>query len=144
MKKDDQEILKEVQKNSSMAINAINTISEKVHDNALQQELSKQKLWYSVIQNKATDRLQNERAEEYHASAMQDLMLKGGIQMNTFTNCSTSKIAELMIQGSNRGITSMWKALRHNQLAGDDAVELAKELMDFEEKNIEKLKAYLR
>ena len=63
MKKDDQEILKEVQKNSSMAINAINTISEKVHDNALQQELSKQKLWYSVIQNKATDRLQNERAK---------------------------------------------------------------------------------
>lgn len=38
MKKDDQEILKEVQKNSSMAINAINTISEKVHDNALQQD----------------------------------------------------------------------------------------------------------
>ena len=47
MKKDDQEILKEVQKNSSMAINAINTIAEKVHDNELQQELSKQKLWYS-------------------------------------------------------------------------------------------------
>ena len=143
MKKDDQEILKEVQKNSSMAINAINTIAEKVHDNELQQELSKQKLWYSVIQNKATDRLQNERAEGYHASAVQDLMLKGGIQMNMFTNCSTSKIAELMIQGSNRGITSMWKALRHNQLAGDDAVELAKELMDFEEKSIECMKEYL-
>ena len=108
MKKDDQEILKEVQKNSSMAINAINTIAEKVHDNELQQELSKQKLWYSVIQNKATDRLQNERAEGYHASAVQDLMLKGGIQMNTFTNCSTSKIAELMIQGSNRGILKRW------------------------------------
>ena len=127
MKKDDQEILKEVQKNSSMAINAINTISEKVHDNALQQELSKQKLWYSVIQNKATDRLQNERAEEYHASAMQDLMLKGGIQMNTFTNCSTSKIAELMIQGSNRGITSMWKSMNHHQNSGNLSMEVAKE-----------------
>ncbi len=129
MKKDDQEILKEVQKNSSMAINAINTISEKVHDNALQQELSKQKLWYSVIQNKATDRLQNERAEEYHASAMQDLMLKGGIQMNTFTNCSTSKIAELMIQGSNRGITSMWKSMNHHQNSGNLSMEVAKELV---------------
>ena len=37
----------------------------------------------------------------------------------------------------------MWKALRHNQLAGDDAVELAKELMDFEEKSIESMKEYL-
>lgn len=143
MKKDDQEILKEVQKNSSMAINAINTISEKVHDNALQQELSKQKLWYSVIQNKATDRLQNERAEEYHTSAMQDLMLKGGIQMNTFTNCSTSKIAELMIQGSNRGITSMWKSMNHHQNSGNLSMEVAKELVDFEQKSIARLKKFL-
>ncbi len=143
MKKDDQEILKEVQKNSSMAINAINTISEKVHDNALQQELSKQKLWYSVIQNKATDRLQNERAEESHTSAMQDLMLKGGIQMNTFTNCSTSKIAELMIQGSNRGITSMWKSMNHHQNSGNLSMEVAKELVDFEQKSIARLKKFL-
>lgn len=143
MKKDDQEILKEVQKNSSMAINAINTISEKVHDNDLQQELSKQKLWYSVIQNKATDRLQNERAEGYHASAVQDLMLKGGIQMNTFTNCSTSKIAELMIQGSNRGITSMWKSINHHQNSGNMSMEVAKELVDFEQKSIARLKKFL-
>ncbi len=143
MKKDDQEILKEVQKNSSMAINAINTIAEKVHDNELQQELSKQKLWYSVIQNKATDRLQNERAEGYHASAVQDLMLKGGIQMNTFTNCSTSKIAELMIQGSNRGITSMWKSMNHHQNSGNLSMEVAKELVDFEQKSIARLKKFL-
>jgi len=143
MKKDDQEILKEVQKNSSMAINAINTIAEKVHNNELQQELSKQKLWYSVIQNKATDRLQNERAEGYHASAVQDLMLKGGIQMNTFTNCSTSKIAELMIQGSNRGITSMWKSMNHHQNSGNLSMEVAKELVDFEQKSIARLKKFL-
>ncbi len=143
MKKDDQEILKEVQKNSSMAINAINTIAEKVHNNELQQELSKQKLWYSVIQNKATDRLQNERAEGYHASAVQDLMLKGGIQMNTFTNCSTSKIAELMIQGSNRGITSMWKSINHHQNSGNMSMEVAKELVDFEQKSIARLKKFL-
>lgn len=143
MKKDDQEILKEVQKNSSMAINAINTIAEKVHNNELKQELSKQKLWYSVIQNKATDRLQNERAEGYHASAVQDLMLKGGIQMNTFTNCSTSKIAELMIQGSNRGITSMWKSINHHQNSGNMSMEVAKELVDFEQKSIARLKKFL-
>ena len=107
MKKDDQEILKEVQKNSGMAISAIDTISEKVQNDELLHELSKERLLYSVIQNKATDRLQSERAEGYHGSAVQDMMLKGGIQMNTLTNCSASKIAELMIQGSNRGITSM-------------------------------------
>ena len=66
MKKDDQEILKEVQKNSGMAISAIDTISEKVQNDELLHELSKERLLYSVIQNKATDRLQSERAEGYN------------------------------------------------------------------------------
>lgn len=143
MKKDDQEILREVQKNSGMAINAIDTISEKVRDGELQHELSRERLLYSVIQNKATDRLQSERAEGYHASAVQDMMLKGGIQMNTLTNCSTSKIAELLIQGSNRGLTSMWKSVNHHQNSGNTSMEVAKELMDFEEKAIERLKKFL-
>ena len=115
MKKDDQEILREVQKNTDRAIQAIDTLSEKVRDDALFQELSKEKLWYSVIQNKATDRLQSERADGYHNSTLQDMMQKGGIQMNTLTNCSTSRIAELMIQGSSRGITNIWKSMNHHQ-----------------------------
>lgn len=143
MKKDDQEILREVQRNTNMAIHAIDTISEKVYDDALRQELSKEKLLYSVIQNKAADRLQSERAEEYHTSTMQDMMLKGGIQMNTLTNCSTSRIAELMIQGSSRGITNMWKSINHHQNSGNTSMEVAKELVDFEEKSIGRLKKFL-
>lgn len=143
MKKDDQEILKEVQKNSGMAISAIDTISEKVQNDELLHELSKERLLYSVIQNKATDRLQSERAEGYHGSTVQDMMLKGGIQMNTLTNCSASKIAELMIQGSNRGITSMWKSINHHQNSGNTSMEIANELIAFEEKAISRLKKFL-
>ena len=143
MKKDYQEILKEVQKNSGMAISAIDTISEKVQNDELLHELSKERLLYSVIQNKATDRLQSERAEGYHGSAVQDMMLKGGIQMNTLTNCSASKIAELMIQGSNRGITSMWKSMNHHQNSGNTSMEIANELIAFEEKAISRLKKFL-
>lgn len=143
MKKDDQEILKEIQKNSGMAINAIDTISEKVHNDKLLHELSRERLLYSMIQNKATDKLQSENAEGYHSSAVQEMMLKGGIQMNTFTNCSTSKIAELMIQGSNRGLTSMWKTMNHHQNSGNVSLEVAKELMAFEEKSINRLKEFL-
>ncbi len=143
MKKDDQEILKEVQKNTGMALKAIDTISEKVRDDALSMELSKERLLYSVIQNKATDRLQREKADSYHKSAMEDLMLEGGIHMNTLTNCSTGKIAEMMIQGSNRGLTSMWKSINHHRDSGAASMEVAKELMDFEEKCINRLKEFL-
>ena len=143
MKKDDQEILKEVQKNADMAIHAIDTITEKVHNEELLHELSKEKLLYSVIQNKATDRLQSERAEGYHKSTMQDMMLKGSIQMNTLTNCSSSRIAELMIQGSSRGITNMWRSMNHHQNSGNTSMEVAKELVDFEQKAIGRLKKFL-
>jgi len=143
MKRDDHEILKEIQKNTDMAIHAIDTVSEKVHNEELRQELSKERLLYSVIQNKATDRLQSERAEGYHGSTVQDMMLKGSIQMNTLTNCSASRIAELMIQGSSRGITSMWKTINHHQNSGNISMEVAKELVDFEEKSISRLKKYL-
>lgn len=71
------------------------------------------------------------------------MMLKGAIKANTMLNSSTSHIAELLIQGTNRGLTDMWKIMNHSENAGKMSVEIAKELMDFEEKSIEKLKEYL-
>ena len=98
---------------------------------------------YAELYNKATDRLLNGRAASYRENGIQDMMLMGGVRANTMLNTSTSHIAELLIQGSNRGLTSMWKAINHNENAGNVSMEIAKELMDFEEKNIEKLKQYL-
>lgn len=143
MKKDDQEILKEVQKNTGMAVKAISTISEKVCDDFMKHEIAKEKRKYSDIYQKAEDRLMQEQAEGYHESVMENMMLKSAINMNTMLNCSTSKIAELMIQGSNRGITSMWKSMNHHSDATNTSMEVAKELMDLEEKCIERLKRYL-
>ena len=70
-------------------------------------------------------------------------MLFRSIHMNTALNVSREHLAEMMIQGSNRGITSMWKVIKHNQMATDTAFELAQELVSFEESAIEKLKEYL-
>ena len=83
------------------------------------------------------------RGETYQENGVSDLMLKGSIQANTLLNTSTSHIAEIMIKEENRGLTSMWKALNHFGNAGNASTELARELMDFEEESIEKLKKYL-
>lgn len=143
MKKDDQEILKEVQKNTGMAVKAIATISEKVYDDKMRRELVRENKSYSDIYHKAEERLMQNKADEYHGNAMEDMMLKSAIHMNTMMNCSTSKIAELMIQGSNRGITSMWKSMNHHMDATGTSMEVAKELMELEEECIERLKKYL-
>lgn len=143
MKKDDREILKQVQKNSQMAVKAIDMISEKACDDIMRYELIKEKRRYSDIYNRAEERLLQNKAEEYHGSAIEDMVLKSAINMNTIWNCSSSKLAELMIQGSNRGMTGMWKAMNHYEAATDASLEIANELIDLEEKCITQLKRYL-
>ena len=143
MKKDDIKVLQEIQKNTDMAIKAIHSISGKVDDKELSGEITKQGMRYAEIYNRATDRLMEGKAKSYQSSGIQDIMLKSAIEGNTLLNNSTGHIAEMMIQGSNRGLTDMWKIINHHENAGDVSMEIAKELMDFEEKNIEKLKKYL-
>lgn len=143
MQKQDLEIYRSVQRNAEMGAKAINMISDKVHDAELSRQLTKQGLKYSEIRSKAVDKLLEEKADPYRGTYMQDIMLATGIHSNTMFNTSTSHIAEMMIQGSNRGITDMWKTLNHNKMAEKSSVEFARELMEFEEKNIERLKSYL-
>lgn len=143
MKSDDIGILQEVQKNTKMAMKAINALSGKIYDDTLSVQMARESMKYAEIYNKATDRLLNGKAAFYRDNGLQDMMLKGSVNMNTMLNTSTSHIAEMLIQGSNRGLTSMWKSINHNERAGDVSMEIAKELMDFEEKNIERLKKYL-
>lgn len=143
MKSDDIGILQEVQKNTKMAMKAIDALSGKIYDDSLSVQMARESMKYAEIYNKATDRLLNGKAAFYRDNGLQDMMLKGSVRMNTMLNTSTSHIAEMLIQGSNRGLTSMWKSINHNEKAGDVSMEIAKELMDFEEKNIERLKQYL-
>lgn len=143
MKREEEKILQEVQKNTEMAIRTIDAIADKVFDDDLALQLSRQSLKYSQIRNAAVEKLVDERGKEYRGNHIQDMMLVGSIHANTLLNTSTSHLAEMMIQGSNRGLTHMWKSLNMHANAKGCAMEIAKEFMDFEEKNIERLKFYL-
>lgn len=149
MKPEEIKIYREIQKNAEMAIKAIETLSDKVYEDEFALQISRQALKYSDIRNRALNRLLEAKAEPIHTNYLTDIMLKSAVYMNTLLNTSTGHLAELMIQGSNRGLVSMYKVLNHNpkeKIAPGGvsmATELAKELMDFEEKNIEVLKKYL-
>lgn len=143
MRSDDIMVLQGVQKNTEMAMKAIRAICRKVYDDDLAVQISGQGMQYGEIYHKAANQLLDGKASGYAGNGFQDMMLKTGISTNTMFNTSTSHIAEMMIQGSNRGLTDMWKTINHHENAGKVSMEIAKELMDFEEKNIEQLKKYL-
>lgn len=136
-------IYKEIQRNTEMAMKAIDTIADKVHNEQLSMQISRQSLKYAQLRNQAYDKLLEAHARPYRSSYMENMMLTGAIQYNTLLNTSTGRIAELMIKGNNAGVLEMNKVLNHNKGADFEAIGLAKQLIDFETKNIEGLKKYL-
>lgn len=143
MKSQEVAVYREIQRNTEMAMKAIDTISDKIYDEQLARQVSRQSLKYSEIHNEASKQLLAAKAEPYHSTYFSDMMLKTGIHYNTLLNTSTGHIAELMIKGSNNGILEMEKVLKHNEEAGERSTMLAKQLIDFEEKNVTRLKDYL-
>ncbi len=136
-------VYREIQRNTDMAMKAMNTIADKVSDDALSMQISHQSLTYSELHNEASRQLLQARAESYQSNVLSDALLKTGIHYNTMLNTSTGHIAEMMIKNSTNGILAMEKVLKHNGDAGPKPVALAKQLIEFEEKNVERLKQYL-
>lgn len=143
MKSQEVAVYREIQRNTEMAMKAIDTISDKIYDEQLARQVSRQSLKYSEIHNEASKQLLAAKAEPYHSTYFSDMMLKTGIHYNTLLNTSTGHIAEMMIKGSNNGILEMEKILKHNEEAGERSTMLAKQLIQFEEKSVAQLKAYL-
>lgn len=136
-------VYREIQRNTDMAMKAINTFADKVSDDALAMQMSRQSLRYSELHNEASRELLDAKAQSYQSSALSDALLRTGIHYNTMLNTSTGHLAELMIKNSTNGILEMEKVLKHNENVGPKPVALAKQLIELEEKNVERLKQYL-
>lgn len=143
MLKQDVNIYKEIQKNTEKAMKAIDVMSDKVFDDRLAVQMSKQSLKYAEIRNQAYDKLLEAKAEPYRGNHVENLKLTGGIQYNTLFNTSTSRIAEVMIKNCNNGVVELKRVLNHNGDAGEQAQALATKLIEFEGRNIELLTKYL-
>ena len=65
--------------------------------------------------------------------------------MNTMMDATSSHLAEMVIEGATMGMTDMTKILREyeNKNCSEQAIKLAKEIAEFEDKSIDSLKKYL-
>ena len=126
-----------------MGRDAIHFILDKVKDDALKEELNRQYSKYKEISDEICRVYPEYDEDEPHmTSAMNKVMTWYGIEMKTFADDSTSKIAELLLQGTNMGIIEGRKLLNHKDT--DKKVEkLIKEYVDMQEDAVEKLKKFL-
>ena len=75
---------------------------------------------------------------------MNKMMTWYGIEMKTFMDSSTSKIAELLMQGTNMGIIEGRRLLNHNKGLDTDVDKLLNDFVNFQEESVEKLKAKIQ
>ena len=136
-------VLKELHTGAQMGIKAISYVSEKVEDDNFKKELSTQYNQYEDILNKVTD-LYNEYGEVPASSNVKnDVMTWMGVQMNTMNDRSTSKISEMLIQGTVMGIIEGRKILNHNPNVQTNIKNTLNEFVQMQENSVTKLKEYL-
>ena len=136
-------VLDELNKGACMGRDAIHFIMDKVEDEKLRKELNRQYEDYKDISDRIKELYPEYSEEEPHkTSTMTKMMTWYGIEMKTLMDKSTSKIAEILLQGTNMGIIEGRKLLNHKNT--DESVHsLIQEYVDMQEEAVEKLKKFL-
>ena len=137
-------ILDEVNKGATMGMDAISYVSEKVKDNDFKEVLDVEYNKYQDISNRVNDLYNNYSNKETHeTNTMTKMMTWYGIQMKTMADDSTSKLSELLMQGTNMGIIEGRRLLNQNQNAEKDVKSILNDFVVMQEDSVETLKKYL-
>lgn len=143
MNREDIQVLRDIQKNTELAIKAVDTVMDKVYDDGLVMQLSRQSLKYSKLHGQAVDRLLSAQLEPARVSVLEGFLVAGSLHRDTLLNTSTSHIAELVIRESSGKISKMYQTLHKHENVGTEAAKIAKEFMEVEEANIKQLRKFL-
>ena len=137
-------ILDEVNKGATMGMDAISYVSEKVEDNDFKQVLDTEYNKYKDISNRVNNLYDNYSSKEPHeTNAMNKMLTWYGIQMKTMVDDSTSKLSELLMQGTNMGIIEGRRLLNQNQNIEPDVKNILNDFVVMQEDSVETLKKYL-
>ncbi len=143
MKKEEIDVLDELNKGACMGIDAINFIMDKVKDKKLKKELRIQYDTYKNIIEKIKELYPDYSTKEPHeTNVINKAMTWYGIEMKTLVDDSTSKIAELLLQGTNMGIIEGRKLLNHKD-TNKEINDIIEEYVAMQERAVENLKKFL-
>lgn len=137
-------ILDEVNKGATMGMDAISYVSGKVEDNDFKKVLVTEYNKYKDISNRVNNLYDNYSSKEPHkTNAMNKMMTWYGIQMKTMVDDTTSKLSELLMQGTNMGIIEGRRLLNQNQNIEPDVKNILNDFVVMQEDSVETLKKYL-
>ena len=136
--------LDELNKGCTMGMDAIRNILDKVEDKTfkkvLEDEFDKYKDVHRRIENKYED---YSREEPTETNAMNKAMTSMMTEMKLMSDHSDSKIAELLMQGTNMGIIEGKKLLNHKENLDKEVESILKDFIEMQENSVETYKKFL-
>lgn len=143
-KKQSEEILAEIYRNAQLALQSIADILPQVDDQEVRNELVYQHEEYEKFSARAAVIAKDRGIELKEPNMFKKAMMWGSIKMNTLTDNSRAHIADMMVQGTVMGVTSLrTSASELYPSASDEIVELLNEMIKAEEQFEKKWKEYL-
>lgn len=144
MDKHNLNILDEVNKGATMGMNAISYVFKKVTNDEFKVVLDTEYSKYKKISKRVND-LYSAYSDKvpHEANVMNKMMTWYGIQMNTMMDDTTSKLAELLMQGTNMGIIEGRRLLNQNSVLESDVENILNDFIVMQEDSVETLKKYL-
>lgn len=145
LKTKEAELLEQVYKNVKMGADSIVKLMEKVSDSKFKSDLTDQLNGYESLAAKAKSRLAEFGVEAKEENPVTRFWASIGMTMNTLIDASDSHIAQMVAEGSNMGITDSIKLLRdyENTNVSEFALNLVRDVIKFEENNLERAKRYI-
>lgn len=136
-------VLNEINKGIKMGMDSISNVSEKVQDPQFKKDLKYQYDKYNKILNNVNNELSNYNDFPKELNPMQKAMGWMSVEMNTMADKSNSKIAEMMLQGTNMGIIEGIKLKNEYPDLDNSVKNILNEFISFQQNNVEQLKKYL-
>ena len=138
-------VLDEMNKGATVRMDAIHYISDKVGDERFKKVLNIEYGKYKDVTNKINNIYSKYDIinEPQETNAMNKMMTWYGINMKTMQDQSNSKIAELLMQGTNMGIIEGRRLLNNNPSIDEEVRKILNEFVVMQEDSVETLKKYL-
>ena len=136
--------LDEINKGATMGMDAIHFIIDKIDSSEFKDVVNKQYDDYKEISETINDiyNKYNSEDEPHETSVVNKVMTWYGVEMKTLMDKSDSKIAELLLQGTNMGIIEGRRILNNKKL-DDEVKDIMSKYVTMQEECVDKLKDYL-
>ena len=138
-------VLDEVNKGTTMGMDAIHFVSSKVGDDRFKKVLDVEYGKYKEIANRV-DNIYSQYTmtkDPQETNAMNRMMTWYGVNMKTMNDKSNSKISELLMQGTNMGIIEGRRLLNNNPSIDNEVRQILNDFVVMQEYSVETLKKYL-